>query len=215
MEVNAVRISKPVRGVQRPQPTAVRGSSCRHVFCGPGRAVQPRCAARCPNPHRCHAGWPAWVLATGPYPSPCYKHSPSWHASNGHGRPPTHRGCLGGLDNCDLNSNTKDLHPAEARFLCNQRSADRCCKGLGCCDSRFLLRCCKECGSPHDALRGLLARSHWRAWRLAAMRLDRWFWVWGAATQAFRFAVVGSADHLTMHCRDCSRCCSGGRGVVI
>ena len=48
MEVNAVRISKPVRGVQRPQPTAVRGSSCRHVFCGPGRAVQPRCAARCP-----------------------------------------------------------------------------------------------------------------------------------------------------------------------
>jgi hypothetical protein len=154
MEVNAVRISKPVRGVQRPQPTAVRGSSCRHVFCGPGRAVQPRCAARCPNPHRCHAGWPAWVLATGPYPSPCYKHSPSWHASNGHGRPPTHRGCLGGLDNCDLNSNTKDLHPAEARFLCNQRSANRCCKGLGCCDSRFLLRCCKECGSPHDALWG-------------------------------------------------------------
>jgi hypothetical protein len=36
--------------------------------------------------------------------------------------------------------------------------------GLGCCDSSFPVRCCGECGSPHDALQGLLAMLQWRAW---------------------------------------------------
>ena len=64
---------------------------------------------------------------------------------DGHGRPPTHRGCLGGLEFNDLNSRIKDLHPPNSPFRRNLRIAGRICKGVRRCDSGCVDRCCAYC----------------------------------------------------------------------